>query len=214
MLHEDKLEILFLVEMLNKSAELLSLGLGEAGQQIFKSHLKSDFHKILERGKKVYCVFSFCNIRGFKNILNSLGPEVLDFVNFVSEIVHHNVYSHLGFGNKNLGPVFLLVWKFHTHELTKLSMEYQSQIRNKYTRKSTLQSLVSNVLPTMNIKKKSVQNKCDLALIGLVKTMIEVKISDKGPRHIWGVDFEMGFGLHCGWAVEGAIGSYMKMDTR
>jgi class 3 adenylate cyclase len=214
MLDKDKLEILFLVEMLNKSAELLSIGLGEAGQQVFKSHLKTDFDKILEKGKKVYCVFSFCSILGFQNILNTLGHDVLEFVNSISNIVHHNVYKHLGYGNKNLGSTFLLVWKFHSDELTKISIEYQSHISNIDTRKSTIQSLISRLLPKMNIEKKSVQNKCDVALIGLVKIMVEIHTKEKHYRSTWGVDLNMGFGMHCGWAVEGAIGSYMKMDTR
>jgi hypothetical protein len=204
--------------MLNKSAELLALGLGEAGQKIFKSHLSNDFTKILETGRKVHCIFSFCNIADFQDILNTLESEILNFVNSASAILHHQVYNHLGFGNKNLGSTFLLVWKFHTDELTKITDEYIFKISDHKTKKRESMSLVSRFLPKIDTKKIEVQNKCDIALIGLVKAMIEIELCFDEPKfyslRCRRNNFTMKFGMHCGWAVEGAIGSYMKMDTR
>lgn len=218
MLHTNRLELFFLVEMLNKSAELLALGLGEAGQKIFKSHLIRDFTKILETGHKVNCIFSFCSLLDFQKILNSLGHEILTFVNAASEILHHQIYSHLGFGNKNLGSTFLLVWKFHTDELTQVSKEYQSQITNSETMQMARSSLISRLLPSIDTGKQIVQNKCDIAFIGVVKALFEIESSLDKQKYFapkCGKErFGMRVGMHSGWAVEGAIGSYMKMDTR
>ena len=164
------------------------------------------------------CIRDSCNIRDFQSMLDPLGSSVLEFVNLVASIIHKNVYNHLGYGNKNLGSTFLLVWRFHSDELTSLSTQYRSKMSNKMTRRDTYQSLVSDILPKMDVKKVSVQNKCDIALIGLVKAMIDIELVFKNDNFFYnefGVNrFEMGFGMHCGWAVEGAIGSYMKMDTR
>lgn len=60
----------------------------------------------------------------------------------------------------------------------------------------------------------------DQALLGFAHTVIEIATSPlvnawrKDPRLVEvGYDVNMGFGLHTGWAIEGAIGSQHKIDA-
>lgn len=62
----------------------------------------------------------------------------------------------------------------------------------------------------------------DKALIGFLKVIVEINrdpqvlaYRDDGRLAKDGVDFKlrMGFGLHSGWAIEGAVGSLQKVDA-
>ena len=63
-------------------------------------------------GKKVMCIFGFCDIRNFTGATEVLQEDVMVFVNEIGEIVHGIVNKHLGSANKNIGDAFMLVWKF------------------------------------------------------------------------------------------------------
>ena len=62
----------------------------------------------------------------------------------------------------------------------------------------------------------------DKALIGFLKVLVEVNrdlqvIGYRDDRRLIGesgsFDLRMGFGLHAGWAIEGAVGSLQKVDA-
>lgn len=68
----------------------------------------------------------------------------------------------------------------------------------------------------------AVQNVCDQALVAFLQTVLHVAYNDN--LDIWrkhkkllafdpDYDIDMGFGLHAGWAIEGAIGSPHKVDA-
>lgn len=211
--------------MLTKSSELLSIGLGEAGQQILKNHLKDDRVNLLEKGNKVYCIFGFCNIRRFEEINNMLRQSILEFVNKIAEIVHENVHQHLGATNKNIGDVFLLVWKFQNSELIyKSSSQGLVKFLNDSDDEEESDEIINKIIdeddwvPVLNPRSLIAKRKCDLALMSFVKIFLTIQV-DKQFNHycktnLGGIKIHMGFGLHCGWAIEGAIGSEHKIDAR
>ncbi len=66
------------------------------------------------------------------------------------------------------------------------------------------------------------KQKADLALYSFLKIISEINCSadlhcyrrnKKLRQKIPGFDIDMGFGLHFGWAIEGAIGSEYKIDA-
>ena len=211
--------------MLTKSSELLSIGLGEAGQQILKNHLKDDRVNLLEKGNKVYCIFGFCNIRRFEEINNMLRDTILEFVNKIAEIVHENVHQHLGATNKNIGDVFLLVWKFQNSELIyKSDSQGLVKFLNDSDDEEDGEEIINKIIdeddwvPVLNPRSRIAKRKCDLALMSFVKIFLTLQV-DKEFNHyckvnLGGMKINMGFGLHCGWAIEGAIGSEHKIDAR
>ena len=74
----------------------------------------------------------------------------------------------------------------------------------------------------MNIKSKRVQKIADLSLISFLKMNIKINRSPlclkyrthaKLNERMKNYSVKMGYGLHIGWAIEGAIGSEYKIDA-
>ena len=151
-------------------------------------------------GKKMYAIFGFCDIRNFADITDVLKKDVMIFVNEVAEIVHNLVTLHQGAPNKNIGDAFLLVWKVPDSD-TVIGSDGQ---------------IVSN-------GGFNTQVMADLALASFIQIIAKINKSKKLERYRqnkalaekMGKPYKvnMGFGLHSGWAVEGAIGSKFKIDA-
>jgi len=155
-------------------------------------------------GKKMCAIFGFCDIRQFAVITEVLKSEVIVFVNTIAEIVHSCVDKFQGATNKNIGDAFLLVWKIPESEICDCVNEQAEK--------------------TLSIKENSriVQNIADLALASFLKVIARIERSpeliayrdhadlNKALPNYW---VSMGFGLHVGWAIEGAIGSEYKIDA-
>lgn len=77
----------------------------------------------LIKGKKVICIFGFCDIKFFSELTEILKNDVMRFVNSIAEIVHSEIDKYGGSSNKNLGDAFLLVWKFRGEDLEEI-IEY------------------------------------------------------------------------------------------
>lgn len=60
----------------------------------------------------MYCVFGFCEIWKFSEATDLLHLEIVNFVNHIANILSIIVDFNLGATNKNIGEIFLLVWKF------------------------------------------------------------------------------------------------------
>ena len=151
-------------------------------------------------GLKCMCIFGFCDIRRFTDATEVLQEGVMLFVNEIGEIVHGIVDRFQGAANKNIGDAFLLVWKF----------DDDSQEFNEETGELGL------------IPSNKVSQLCDMTLISFLKIIAQTKRSRKMRkyanhaglnRRMPNYEVKMGFGLHLGWAIEGALGSFYKIDA-
>ena len=199
---EEPMETVFLEKTLNKIGALLALGFGEAGSEIIATNMQKGGGEVdpMIPGKKTHCIFGFCDIRDFADTTEVLQQEVLMFVNEIAFIVHKTVDFFSGNANKNIGDAFLLVWKFPEAVL----------LYNDDTKGCTL------------AKDQYVNQLADMAVISFLKIIAEIH---KNPRvlkyrqhaglnsRLPGFTVKMGFGLHQGWAIEGAIGSEFKIDA-
>jgi class 3 adenylate cyclase len=151
-------------------------------------------------GARVHAIFGFCDIRNFTDSTEVLQTQVMLFVNQIAEITHSMVDKHGGSANKNIGDAFLLVWKFKNQE--ELMNEPQEGEIRKLSREN--------------------QNVADLAIFSFLKIIAKINkfthilqygkdpaLNERMP----GYKVKMGFGLHQGWAIEGAIGSIHKIDA-
>jgi class 3 adenylate cyclase len=129
-----------------------------------------------------------------------LQEGVMVFVNEIGEIVHKIVDNYSGAANKNIGDAFLLVWKF----------DHSCFIFDEFTDEISLADT------------NEVHQLCDMALISFLKIMVALKKSRvlvKYRTHqglnarMPGFEVKLGMGLHLGWAIEGAIGSFYKIDA-
>ena len=97
---------------LNKIAQLLQVGFGEAGNNLVAENLKKgDTVDPMVPGKKLLGAYGFCIIEKYDQVLECLGEEILPFTNMAAKVVHEAVTYNGGQPNRNLGDAFLCVWK-------------------------------------------------------------------------------------------------------
>ena len=121
------------------------------------------------------------------------------FVNEIADIVHGYTHRYLGCPNKNIGDAFLIVWKFNPEDV------------------ETEESGEVKVKPTAGASRMA-----DMAAISFILTIAAINKSKKVARYrsnpalnerMPNYRVRMGFGIHAGWAIEGAIGSEYKIDA-
>ncbi|CAE7404082.1 unnamed protein product [Symbiodinium sp. CCMP2456] len=186
----ETLETAILERTLIKLGGLLALGFGEAGAEIIVHNMQGGATAELNAmvpGQEVEAVFGFCSIRNFTDATDVLKEKVMVFVNQVSEIVHGICDTYHGSPNQNIGGnSFLVVWRLRGKDA-----EVRSKIADM--------AVMSFVCITIEVQKSNI-----LATYrthpGLQQRFPDFRVS-------------LGFGLHCGWAIEGAIGSEYKIDA-
>lgn len=184
-----------------KISALLSTGFGEAGCQIIKQNLDSKQSlNYIHRGKRVYGLFGFCEIRNFVKLNECLEEKAMILVNEICYIVHSCVHLYGGYVNKNIGESFLVVWKIKDEDV--LSDQ--------------------NGLPKFNSESEELKNTCTQAIISFLSILIRInnspliakyRYNNEILKRIKNFKLSMGFGLHIGWAIEGTIGSPFKIDA-
>ena len=206
-------EIKIIQSAIIRISALMAIGFGEAGGEILKENISSSegINPMLP-GKKISAIFGFCFIHNFSEINEAFQERTMIFVNQISDIVHSCVDKFNGITNKNLGDCYLLAWKFKEKTDKKVNEEINNFNTNEIKISGVNDSNISNkkeemadcaLLGFLNIIKKINKNRNILAYrkdSDLIKKF--------GPKY----SVQMGFGLHTGWGIEGAIGSYYKID--
>ena len=200
---EAPLETEVLENTITKIGALLALSFGDAGSEIIAKNMQKNSSGEVNPmipGKKVCAIYGFCDIRNFTDTTEILQEKVMVFVNEIAEVVHELTSEYGGSANKNIGDAFLLVWKF--------------QDRFCYTSKKTKELQVYNC--------EQVNQLCDMALISIIlvlakiyksKTFDKYRTNEKLIKKFNGYSVKLGFGIHLGWSIEGAIGSSFKIDA-
>jgi len=186
---KEPMETVILEKTIIKLGSLLALGFGEAGAEIIGQNMKGGDSAGISAvipGQKVDAIIGFCTIGNFTIATEVLKEKVMLFVNRIGEIVHGCVDDFHGAPNKNIGDAFLLVWR-----ISGLTTDRQKKLADM--------SVMAFVKILANINKSPV-----LAEYrehpGLLQRLPSYRVS-------------LGFGLHCGWTIEGAIGSEFKIDA-
>mmetsp|Transcript_49471 Transcript_49471/g.115712 ORF Transcript_49471/g.115712 Transcript_49471/m.115712 type:complete len:873 (+) Transcript_49471:116-2734(+) len=189
---KNTLETQILENAIIKLGKLLALGFGEAGSEIIGKNMIEDSATVnaMIQGSRVEAVFGQCDIQNFTHTTEVLQDKVMVFVNQVAEIVHRIVDSYHGAANRNIGDAFLMVWRMRDE-----SQDSDTAMRSKMADMSAI-----SMVAIMAAVSKSVVLKEYREHPGLL-----ARISNYHVR--------LGFGLHYGWAIEGAIGSEFKIDA-
>lgn len=181
---------------INKMATLLQVGFGCAGADIIAKSFSNDGElDPMVPGIRVHAIFGFCDIRDFTAATEYLQQDVMLFVNKIAHITHKHCVDSGGAPNKNIGDAFLLVWKLNS---------------TKEGNRRTLQkSLFDDALFCVQ------QIISDIKQIDSLAQIMQKDGEENKEYHNKIYDFKvaMGFGLHTGWAIEGSIGSKVKVDA-
>ncbi len=194
----ENYETQYLESLIVKIARLLAVEFGEAGTKIIVTNLSSnDFLNPMIPGNKMCAVFGFCIINSFEETTEVLQTDVMLYLNEIAETIHSTIDKYLGSTNKNIGEAFLVLWKFPEDDV--------------------------EMTPTGPVAKSKLATiEVDLALFSYIKIIAKINklqhilkyseneaIKRKFPHY----KLKMGFGLHVGWAIEGAVGSVHKIDA-
>ncbi|CAJ1449803.1 unnamed protein product [Effrenium voratum] len=187
---EAMMETAILEKTIIKLGSLLALGFGEAGASIVADNMQgldSAGVNAMVPGSRVDCIVGSACIRDFSTATEVLQGKVMTFVNQIAEIVHGLVCEFHGAPNKNSGDRFLLIWR-----LCGLNEEQQSRISDM--------AMVScvRILGCAHSNKTLADYRTHPGLIQRLGAHCRVNLS---------------FGLHRGWAIEGAVGSEFKIDA-
>lgn len=182
-----------------KIGALLALSFGAAGAQMITASIAhSSSPNFLIEGRKIMAIFAFCDIRNFTDVTEALGEGVMVFVNEIAAILHHTLDQHLGAPNANIGDAFLLVWKLKQGDYADLGQELKVTETDK------------------------IGNFADLTLVCVLKTIYQLQVDSRLAKYreneailkrLPGYSVTLGFALHIGWAIEGPIGTTLKIDA-
>ena len=184
---------------LAKIARLLQVGFGEAGNHLVAENLKhGDTIDLMVPGKKLLGAYGFCIIDEYEDVLECLGEEILPFTNKAAEVVHKAVVANGGQPNRNLGDAFLCVWKPMLPNFTVTNAASPAELAAAETK------MCDGALTAFRTCVRKVS--CSYELQAYNKNDEIVKYFDGQYSTV------IGFGLHYGWAIEGAVGTNIKID--
>ena len=181
---------------------------GDAGAQVIAKNMKSEGNNIncIQAGEKVECIFGFCDIREFTATTECLREKIMQFVNTTAAIVHGAAKEHRGFPNKNVGDAFLMVWRppqDNLDENAKLPSGKRHSGPELWEESSPV-PIADHAYMTILESIEKIDNCQTLKDL----TLYNAAINERMPNY----RTKLGFGLHAGWAIEGAIGSNVKVD--
>jgi class 3 adenylate cyclase len=211
---------------IEKITSLLRVGFGEAGAGIISANLNLEDNTSvinpLIPGVRIYAIFGFCDIHHFEDINEKLGKDIMTFVNTIAAIVHNYVHDWKGQCNKNLGNAFLVVWRIgDEHTLQNILSantggDRQTMVGGVAQKKRKAHAIDLRRVP-------GVDAMADMAMIAYLKIVAELnrskeilayrsepRLTNNGTTNY---QVSMGFGLHAGWGIEGAVGSLQKVDA-
>ena len=178
-----------------KLSSMLQIGFGEAGASIIAMNLDNSTQVIqpIVPGRRMMGIFGFCDVRNFTNATECLQEDIMVYINCIAEYCHTAVSDNDGFPNKNVGDAFLTAWPLTEGAWTAPQPGMQTMVQSKA--ESALRAFLRVILETS----------CSHILRRMA-------MNPELQKRIPNFRTELGFGLHVGWAIEGAIGSIDKVD--
>ncbi|CAE8618888.1 unnamed protein product [Polarella glacialis] len=186
---QNLMETAVLEKTIIKLGSLLALGFGEAGAKIVAHNMHGDTAGInaMIPGSRVQLIIGSARIRDFSTATEVLQGKVMAFANQIAEIVHGIVCEFGGAPNKNTGGRFLMIWH------------------------------LTGATPSRCTRMADMAVTAFVRILGCIhnsRTLAEYRYHP-GLKQRLGKDcrVNLSFGLHSGWAIEGAVGSEFKIDA-
>jgi hypothetical protein len=184
------METVILEKTIIKLGSLLALGFGEAGANIIGHNLESSESAGVNGmvpGERVEAIIGVARIREFSVATEVLKAKVMTFVNRIAEIVHGVVTEFHGAPNKNNGETFMLIWSISGKE----------------------DNMVSRIADFSCIAFAKI-----LGAVHRSPLLATYRAHPAMQQRLGGnARVCLTFGLHAGWAIEGAVGSEFKIDA-
>jgi len=183
---------------LAKIATMLQVGFGEAGNNLVAENLKKgDTVDPMVPGRKLLGAYGFCIIDEYEEVLECLSEEILPFTNTAASIVHEAVSENGGQPNRNLGEAFLCVWKpdVGDEDPQMVAPSVQAAAETK---------MCDGALTAFRRCVRGIAMSAPLQAYNQHEEIVKFFDGNYSTR--------IGYGLHYGWAIEGAVGTNIKID--
>jgi len=203
------METVILEKTIIKLGSLLALGFGEAGANIIGHNMKGGDTagvNAMIPGTRVDCIIGVVRIRDFSVATEVLQSKIMTFVNQIAEVVHGVVNELHGAPNRNSGENFLVIWRMEPGREAEEHQDYDP----------LLQELAQD-------RSKSKTKLAGLSIVAFAKILgglhrsplLATYRGHPGLQYRLGTNcrVNLSFGLHAGWAIEGAVGSEFKIDA-
>mmetsp|Transcript_1692 Transcript_1692/g.3587 ORF Transcript_1692/g.3587 Transcript_1692/m.3587 type:complete len:1367 (-) Transcript_1692:197-4297(-) len=234
-----------LLYTITKITSLLRQCWGVAGSSIISSNLKRNEEKSLQvfnpivPGREVHAIFGFVGIGDWGFLLRALSNDVMILINDIASVVHSEVarwgLEDKGQCNKNIGPVFLMVFRIGVDEDVRMKNWKAKNVIFKQTDENvdiqkSHRSLWS--IETADLKDDDfhlrelpgIQKFADRAAIAMLKAYAGIHRDKYLKQFIDDARLangnskkpfypKMTIGLDAGSAMEGAVGSIYKVDA-
>lgn len=194
----EPMETVVLEKTIIKLGSLLALGFGEAGANIIGHNMVGADSACVDAmvdGTRMQCVIGCTRIRDFGIATEVLQNKVMMFVNEIAEVVHGVVDEFHGAANKNNGDLFLLIWRMADFD------EGESGGVVKEPSKIVDMSMYAFT------KILGAVHRSPVLAAYRYHPGLQQRLKAKNCR------VNLSFGLHQGWAIEGAVGSEFKIDA-
>merc|ERR1719230_2560413 len=221
-------ETALLETTIERVGQLLQIGFGAAGAEIIGNNMNSTSGKLnaMVPGKKICAIYGFCDIHQFTDTTECLQEEVMVYVNKLGHIVHSSTHEYYGMANKNVRDAFLLSWKLCDGVLPGFT-NFMDTATEEERLRANESTKCAAIHPNTRAKRQITPSEmADSSINAFLRCIIDLENENEtgclaeyatyeavlkrfGP----GFRIKMGFGMHVGWAVEGAIGSELKIDA-
>lgn len=186
------METVILEKTIIKLGTLLVIGFGQAGCNIIAHNLHANEQTALVDamipGAQVECVIGVARVNNFSATTEVLQTNITTFVNHIAEIVHGVANEFHGAPNRNSGDSFLIVWRINDKE--------DAQERRRKAEMSVV--AFATMLGALHSSPLLAEYHKHPGMI--------LHLGEKS--HV-----DLSFGLHAGWAIEGAVGTEFKIDA-
>jgi len=223
-------EIQLLEDTLSKISKLVQMGFGSVGAEIVSHNLADGEFDPVQPGKRMYGLYGTCNISRFIDTTECLQEDVTVFINILGGIIHGAVNTCGGLVSQNLGDSFLLIWKLAANSNEIHIIEAMLQPEHLKASEQVVDYFQAMVADDMakaqaenDAEKEWEPTVADNALTSFIFSTLELQTSptlkeyrdNKKLMRKFEYPFvpTMSFGLHAGWAIQGAIGSKYKIDA-
>ena len=211
-----------LIRALLRLAELLAVALGPTGTIFYKSVVSQGGKRgatgraggLNLKGVNVSAIFLFCDIRNFTDTTEILQGDVFRWINGIATVVHGISYQYSGNAAKHVGDAFLLVWSL---PLMEAFDDNDDEAKIDAAKDSSDEA--QKLLYRGHCKEQA--EKCLLAVAKMCIALTDDSrflepISAASQSALISANLSkvnMGFGIHAGNAIQGAIGSHLKVDV-
>lgn len=204
-----------------------STDMGRTGRRGGKQTIKGGLNL---KGVQVSSIFMFCDIRNFTDTTELLQGDVFRWINSIASVVHGISSDYNGSAVKNVGDAFQLVWTlplmkdFDDDEEGHVGRGGETREAGTWRRRTGMKPSSSARELQAKRDKWECQQQAEKCLVAVTKTTIAltddyrflVPISSNSRAVLLSSGLNrvrIGFGLHAGNAIQGAIGSHLKVDV-